>query len=287
MSQFEPKKPIEVGLAVKRCTWRQGSFISHEVAESLDLVSGRNQNEVALVVTHDCDCVQGTQVEPFLEVMIGTSIDKLEANLSNAKSTRILHLECMKDGQPSILEIRASPKKVVPKSDLLPFDPDPSRILTTPSKKVLAMWLRARYQRTSFPDELNRRLKPIFSKLEDIGKSNPRAIHGFYLAHDPDEELNEDELYVISLFIVYDSELTDAKKIAEDAANKLLRRFEEKYKTRVTQEFGVLWEYIELEVCEAIADTEFSFADMLSFQQFRLDYVSLREAPQGPLPEIA
>ena len=49
---------------------------------------------IAVVISHDCDIAeQDIEAEPFIEVVIGRWIDSCDPNLSNSKSTRLLHLE--------------------------------------------------------------------------------------------------------------------------------------------------------------------------------------------------
>ena len=45
---------------------------------------------------------------------------------------------------------------------------------------------------------------------------------------------------------------------------------------------GILWEGIELRLCEAVADTAFSLRSALDYKLYHLEYLSLRERPIAP-----
>lgn len=272
--------------ASSQSPWRQGSVIPHDAAISLSLISSVDENKIAIVVTHDCDCVQSEAIEPYLEIMIGTIIEIADRNLTNAKSARTLHYPIEYRNENIVIELVATPKTAVSKRDLAETAPDPDFIILDGDRRTLSLWLRARYSRTSLPNELVERLRCVQGAIEDSGKGNPYAIHGIYIAHDPNDELKTDELYLVEIFVVYNTEIEGSNEIAERAADKIKRRFELKFKTAETVNAGIRWQSIELANCAAISDRHFTLADLLSFQVYRLDQISLRTTPQGDLPDI-
>jgi len=267
--------------------WRQGTIIPRPSALSLGLLNEDDADSVAIVVTHDCDCVQDQVAEPYLEIMAGQLISEANQSLTNARSARTLHLPIEREGAPIVLQMKATPKLAILKRDLVGIDPDPAFVLSEASKRTLSTWLRARYSRTSFPNNLVERMRSVQGTLEDAGKGSPYAIHGIYLHHDPNDELPDDQIYEIEIFVVYNSEIEDAQQTAEAAAEKIRRRFELKFKTFPTEGIGLRWQSIELTNCEAMSDLDFTLADLLTFQIFRLDHVSLRQDPQGEILDSA
>ncbi|MFY9852729.1 MAG: hypothetical protein WAK26_02480 [Terracidiphilus sp.] len=75
--------------------------------------------------------------------------------------------------------------------------------------------------------------------------------------------------------IVYSTLECGAKAKAELHAEKLRLSFERKFLKQ-----GI-WHSIDLRACDAIADTEFSMLDILTYKQWRLEHLSLKQDPPG------
>jgi hypothetical protein len=275
----EPPRPAEA------CTLlRQGSVIPTEVCRKLNIAAANSEREVLIVASHDCDCVKSKAKEPYIEAMFGTIIDAANGNFTNAKNARTLHLELTNESGPITVEIVATPKIAIPKEELETIAPSEYYEISERQKKMFSIWLRSRYSRAALPNELVERLRVVEDSIEDAGKANPYAIHGIYLFHDPLVELGPTENYEVQITVVYDTLVDDAQSIAEAAATKIKRRFEMKFQ-KETPGMGILWKGVYLSKCEAVADTEFTFAEMLDVQQFQLDHISLRGDPQAGLAD--
>lgn len=267
-----------------RTSLRQGSVVPEQVARRLHepLASG----DLRIVVTHDCDCVQSSQVEPDFEMMVGRPISQADGNYTHAKSSRTLHFEYKHRTLGQVfVEVIARPKIVLAKELLHDVPPDSDYQLEDKNKRILSIWLRSRYSRTALPDELVERLRVVKGTLEDVGKANPFVLHGIYLDVDPKIELAPSETYELRIFVVYNTEVPDSESAAEMVVEKLKRRFALKYQTIETPDLGLQWSGIYLSSCEAVSDLEFTLADVLSFQQFQFEYLSLRQTPQATIPE--
>ncbi|MDW8470097.1 MAG: hypothetical protein RML56_15225 [Burkholderiales bacterium] len=99
----------------------------------------------------------------------------------------------------------------------------------------------------------------------------------FDLGEQRGAEANEGEPYALSVSVVYDANEggADARKAAERVARRLRDLFENTYgKPDVATE-------IALDACEAVADTQITLADLRRVDQWRLEYISLRDDDQG------
>jgi hypothetical protein len=85
------------------------------------------------------------------------------------------------------------------------------------------------------------------------------------------------EPYALSISVVYDATEggTNARQSAERVAGQLRELFEQTYgKPDAATE-------IALDACEAVADTHLTLADLRRVDQWRLEYLSLRDEEQG------
>lgn len=287
MANSENDQSKEASPAEERSALRQGSVLPDYICRTLHLIHDDSVDAVLIVASHDCDCVRSLSTEPYIELMQGAIIASANGNFTNAKNSRALHLELIRNAEPIVVEIAAAPKLSISKSDLRGVSPDSSYEMSNRSKRTFSIWLRSRYSRTALPDELAKRLGVVKISIEDVGKASPYAIHQIYIYYEPRGETAPTDIYEVQIFVVYDTEVEGAKSVAEAAAIKIQRRFELKYKAVETESLGVLWKDVFLSSCEAIPDTDFTFADMLSFEAYQLDHISLRQDPQGFIPEAA
>ena len=152
-------------------------------------------------------------------------------------------------------------------------------------KRGLKQWLAARYGRPAFPNAFEKRLRKQIRKKSvenNIAKIlEPASTHliglFFDLGDERSRELPENEPYFLSISVVYDA--TDcgqtARKAAEEIAKELTTLFHRSYGApELTKE-------IALEKCNAVADTHLTLADLRKVDQWRVEYISLRENPAG------
>jgi hypothetical protein len=287
MATSKPKRSKEPRDLGARTALRQGSVLPSDQALKLNLVKDPAEDELIIVVTHDCDCVASDEVEPYIELMSGKIIAASDGNYTNGKNPRKLHIEFQRGSKVVSVEVLAAPKLAIHKQDLIRVSRDATYALNDQNRRVLSVWLRSRYSRMALPDELLRRLSVVDETIEHAGKTSHYALHGIYIYCDPFEEIGPNDIYELEIFIVYDAAVQNAKGIAEMVADKIRRRFELKFKTVQTPGMGIQWTSVFLSNCVAISDITFTFADTLSFQRYQLDHISLRQDPQGSVPEAA
>ena len=263
---------------------RQGHLLSPSDVATLGLET--SDGALFIVASHDCDCVQSQSQEPYLELIRAREIESPDGNYTNAKSPRTLHLSVLKDGSRVTLEIKAEPKTAVAKVATTGMQPNAAFQLEERAKRTFSLWLRSRYWRAAFPDALVERLREVKSTIEDAIRPNPEALHGVYIYFDPASELPDDQPYEVDIFLVYDSEIPDADRAAQIAAEKIKRKFEKRFMTLSDQDRIITWRKIHLSECAAASDIEFTYADTLSFRLLHFDHLSLRQDPQTIVPNF-
>jgi hypothetical protein len=99
----------------------------------------------------------------------------------------------------------------------------------------------------------------------------------FDLGEERLSEQSEGEPYYLSISVVYDATAGGqaAREAAEKTANELAALFHKSYgpPEQATE--------IALDKCNAVADTYLTLADLRKVDQWRLEYISLRENPVG------
>jgi hypothetical protein len=90
-------------------------------------------------------------------------------------------------------------------------------------------------------------------------------------------DLKDGDPYFLSISVVYDAIEggPNARASAEKVADGLRTLFEQAYGTVDTAT------EIALDACNAVADTSITLADLRKVDQWRLEYISLREDPAG------
>lgn len=236
---------------------------------------------LATVISHDCDCAAGIDVEANIEVILATISKQLIPNNMHAKNPRLLQLASKESGLSLDLDLRV--RASLSKRTLASIEPDTTIRFSRDERRILARWLASRYDRGFLPDELQKRLLAVEDTIEKASKAHPTSILGVYVYHDRDEELSDEELYVLDIRVVYDSEDPTAKEAATKAANTIDTRFKRKF---YTGDNGIrpVWVGVELEHCSAMSDAEFSLFDAMAYTLWRLEYVSLRQEPMADTP---
>jgi hypothetical protein len=73
--------------------WQQGFVLSRDSATTLGLAHPDSQTEtIVVLITHDCDLVEDSQIEPDCEVIVGRKIKEVDGRFTKAKNPRCLHL---------------------------------------------------------------------------------------------------------------------------------------------------------------------------------------------------
>jgi hypothetical protein len=132
--------------------WRQGHVLAGETIDKLGLRDTRAPERTVVVITHDCDLAASPDKEPDIEVIIGRLVEKADGNFTHAKSPRVLHLAFTTPGGPRVVELAATNKARIAKTDLIDHAPRRGWELDPTGLSILQRWLAARYRRTAFPD---------------------------------------------------------------------------------------------------------------------------------------
>ena len=264
-------------MSARDTEWRQGDLLTRESAAVLDLALADEAARRVVVVTHDCDLIH--ENEPLVEVIVADEVEKLDSRFTYAKNPRRLHL-VYDDPAPAslILELRHVDRRGIAKRDFVEHAvKDYDLGLSMNAKRVLKQWLAARYGRPAFPTEFDARLGGRFKqKIEDILSRDAEHVLAvfFDLGEHRHLELPPDELYTLSVTVVYDTQegvqnsLDARRKAVEHVAEQLRDLFETTYERRGTASS------IALENCEAVADRELSLADLRRLDQWRLEHFS-------------
>jgi len=273
--------------------WRQGHFLPDEAPQSFGVTESAGR--LAIVVSHDCDIVQPASVEPTVEIIIGRSIENPDGNFSYGKNPRKLHLECTAGTQKYTVELVATSKMVVPKegkegdAGLFNYTPREDIRLSGAELVVLQQWLAARYRRSAFPDEFDRRLAAtgVRDQLVRILKRYGTHIRAIYFDVDEGEDIvhnGPDDPYKLTISLLYSTEV--APDEAERAAIEASKSTRSAFKSKCSGD-GIHWKWIELIDCEVLADTAMTVAQASFLKKWQTDYISFRsDPPQEMLREI-
>lgn len=263
-------------------TWRQGDLLSQAAVESLDLAEPEKNEKYAVIITHDCDLASNN--ETIVEVIVASLIEGgANAQFLHAKQPRKLHL-IYEGGEAArlALELQHAKRKVIDRDDFLKIaKKDDVFSISDQSKRTLRQWLAARYGRPAFPEEFENRLRKKDGKrtvADAIAKALPPEstdIIGLFfdLGEQRWTETSEKEPYVLRISVVYDAVNggPKARQAAEDGATAISGLFTRAYGSadKTTE--------IALESCEAIGDTFFTLADLRRMDQWRLEYISIKD----------
>lgn len=259
--------------------WRQGHILSDQAITALGLILEAQTKQVAIVVSHDCDLAQDPSIEPTVEVIVGHRITNENGNFTYAKNARRLHLTFSSGIEHLVVDIKAHSKFQVPKHQLSAYQPINSIRLTPNERNILQRWLAARYRRSAFPDEFDRRLEStgIRDRLIKILKSTSSMIAAIYFDVDRGEELSRagsDEPYALVIYLLFSTEndFEDAEQVATTAKQNIITAFGERC---ISKETGT-WHEIELVDCEVISDQAMTVQQAESLKRWSADHLSLR-----------
>lgn len=268
----------------RNTAWRQGSVISQVDAINAGLFDQTScRSKRALVITHDCDLPNDKELE--VEVIVGDIISNLNKQFTRARNVRRLNLAFdTLSGDREFLDLHITAKISIAKSLIVNANPDNSLRLSEDEKRALKQWLAARYGRPAFPNAFETRLrKKIDNKetVEDkIGKSLEKVSANlvgvfFDLGENRAVEIVDGTPYDLRITIVYDTNEggQSARLKAEEVALIIQAIFHSAYG------YPQVASDIALESCEAVADIKFSLSDLRKVDQWRTEYISLRQEP--------
>lgn len=263
--------------------WRQGDHICHDDAMALGIQGCSEPGSQAIIISHDCDLA--SDYEPYVEVIVGQAIEKIDGLYTGAKNPRRLHISLESlDGTISSMpvELQHANRQAVEKSSFNAIEESRSSfVLSAKEKRCLKQWLASRYARPAFPNSFQNRIHTVAKKIERIIKPSASDLIGLFvdLGLDKHIELEEGQPYALSIVIVFDSMEGGprARENAEAVSHKLESLFHDT--------FGVPEDAvaIALESCKAISDDKMTLADVRRMDQWRLEHISLRSEDEGDL----
>jgi len=264
--------------------WRQGSVIAQADAIAAGLFDETSSSlKRALVITHDCDLTNDRELE--VEVMVGNVVDKLNKQFARARNVRRLHLAFdTPSGNQQFIDLQITAKQSISKSLIAGSKPDGGWVLSDEEKRSLKQWLAARYGRPAFPNAFETHLRKNVSKKETVEdrlgkvleKVSAHLVGVFFdLGENRAAELTDGSPYDLRITVVYDASEggQPARLAAEEVVSEIRDIFQSAYgpPEAATE--------IALESCEAVADLRFPLSDLRKVDQWRAEYISLRQDP--------
>lgn len=266
--------------------WRQGSVLDPQLLHGVrrDEAAHIRMDQIGVVVSHDCDLAASPTIEPFVEIVPGRLLIKLDGNFTHAKDARRLHL-CVKrrdSEEQSYLELVAKDKVQIRKDELADMTPSTEFILERRELDILRRWLAARYRRHAFSDAFERRFDKVEEKLREILKKSNEHLRAilFDFEEVTDESSNNPDVpYVLDIYLIYTSEpnAEESQSIAQATKGKIQKAFEARYKS------GHQWNGIELRSCELLSDQALTYAQYLTLAEWRSEGLSLKSDPFAPM----
>jgi hypothetical protein len=258
---------------------------------------GNTADVAAVVISHDCDLAQPSEIEPVVEVIVGRFIDgPPNGNFTQCKNLRRLHLECSAGTTTCVVELEAVQRRSIPKdtavagvAGIVEHIPCTAHSMTGKERNTLQLWLAARYRRAAFPDEFDRRLKhetSIAAKLAKAFKDSGRHIRAVFFDVDEGNEVTRqglDDAYQLFVTLLYSTE--DDPSQAKAAATIAAKNVEDIFRSCcfVGTDGDGTWKWIELLGVDAISDEDLTFAQSLQLKKWQADHISLRNDAEQPM----
>ncbi len=178
--------------------WRQGQLFTAESAALFGLRHDEDPDKTAaVVISHDCDLAQTSEVEPNVEVIVGRFLDEgPQGNYLNCKNVRRLHVECGAGVVIKTVELDATRRTIVSKDSsagkpgLADHRPCAIHRMTAKERNTLQVWLASRYRRAAFPDEFDRRLRDtgVADRLARSFKDSGKYVTAVFFDVDEGQE---------------------------------------------------------------------------------------------------
>jgi hypothetical protein len=268
---------------IRETLWRQGLVLEHQAAIGIGLLSpGASEDHVVVMVTHDCDIASSQSLEPNVELLLGRRIEALGSDI-HAKTARRLHISYETEQGLAHVEFQAIHKQTRIKIEVLSKAPRANWKLTPEGLVTLQKWLSARYFRSAFSDEFERRLKAKPAKLDKkIAKAldePSQHILAVYFDVDAGKEIQrngESDVYQLNITLLYDS--TKDEPVAYEAAQKAAESIEDTFENAFC--VSGQWKHIRLLSCSAVSDFAMTIAQSRLLKQWRMEHVSLEADPQ-------
>jgi hypothetical protein len=266
--------------------WRQGCALTDETVEKFALRDPRAPElTLVVVISHDCDLAASPDKEPEVELIVGRLIEKADGNFTHAKTPRVLHIEFATPDGGNFVELSATKKVRVAKSDFAGHEPRREFQLGPTEQSILQRWLGARYRRAAFPDAFEKRLNEsgASARLTKILKPAGKHICAIFFDVDDGNEVQRNDpndSYALTIVLLYTSQPNSAE--SEAVALKVREQIESVFKELFFNRDNS-WRDIELLECMVMSDQALTYAQSGLLKQWRLEHLSLREDPEDPM----
>ena len=260
--------------------WRQGHVLTQECVKELGLVNPDAADcTCVVVISHDCDLANDDlQTEPNVEVIIGCLPKEGSGNYFWAKAPRTLHLDALHGAVPTVIELIATAKRLVPKSALAAFTADTTYSLSGNSVSILRSWLAVRYNRAAFSDLFVQRLSKqnVDKKLAKLIEPRGQLLSAIYFNVDGGEEKThaDDDPVDLKIILTYpsgeDPEQTAAE--VEKLEATIEKLFSDKYYDLNTN----TWNGIAMKTCMSISEDDFPVSKTRLLTEWRLEHMTLK-----------
>jgi hypothetical protein len=241
---------------------------------------------IAVVVSHDCDLAQSPDVEPMVEVITGRRVGGPNGNFTHGKNPRRLHVSATEANSTIWIELIATARRSVPKPAFCGHAPSATIAINSADLNTLQHWLAARYRRSAFPDEFDRRLDEtgVADRLKKILAPLGNYILAVFFDVDEGTEREHEsdhDPFTLSIELLYSTAFDPsiAEATARTAAEAITTAFRDRCFNKQTNR----WRNIELLDCTPISDEALPYAESLKLKRWNADYISLRTEPIQPM----
>lgn len=261
--------------------WRQGHVLPVGAVNALGLAHPEGlESTCVVVVSHDCDLANDDmQLEPNVEVIVGTVLSDANGNFSWAKSPRTLHAEVIRDGAAVFIELVATSKCHVSKNELAPFVPDAAWSMSGQALSTLRSWLAVRYNRVAFPDPFVDRLtaSKVKSELAKLIEPIHKNLSAVYFDVDNGKELDRSDgsAYDLKIVLVYPP--GDDPEETADEIDDLVAKVEGLFAKRHYDKDANKWNGVHLKSCMAISEDDLPVSQAKQLNEWRYEHMTLKE----------
>ena len=236
---------------------------------SVDAIAAPEDSPFRLVVvTQDCDLLAATEVEPFVEFIVGSEYNRIEPLYCHGRNPRLLNLQAVGEHAPGLsLLFSIHDRFRVPKEVVSDMAVDRHMLLQQEDADLLRRWVAKRYTRAAFPDAFNARLDTVDGRLDRLFKSpEGQVITGVFLDV-PSDELIEGRPYEVAVRVTAKADTwEDADAVAA------LDRFEERLSSILDDCDGIV---IFDDDIQTSPEDDLTLADLRRFSRLDRDYRSL------------
>ena len=225
-----------------------------------------------ITVTHSCSLLHPRlEREPYLEYVAAEPIDSPNAQNTEAKDIRCLHLPLLVEGKQEYFELQMARRGFIDRSPLERCVPSDRLLLPVESKAILVRWLSNRYSTQTLPDAFDRRIKPLIEGKKKplrklLQKAEATEMLGIYIdLEPPHEDLEKDQSYQLTVLLLYKDEAFEGAFNLDEYANQVKSCFSKADSVDV------------LDVV-ALSDKDISVNRLRRMRRWQLDYISFRDA---------